>query len=153
MPRAAGRGGRGGCMSAPTEVREALRREIEDFLFTEAELLDSWRIEEWFELFTDDCLYWAPGTSDTPDLKTEPPLIYDNHSQLEHRVQRLLSPAVHTQRPRSRTRHFVTNVRIESAGDRVTAYSNFLLYEVRLRRERLFGGQNQHVLRREDGRW
>ena len=39
-------------------MQNVSRAEIEDFLFTEADLLDEWRLPEWLELFTDDVRYW-----------------------------------------------------------------------------------------------
>src|SRR5258708_288736 len=42
------------------------RSEAEDFLYREAALLDSWRLMEWAELFTDDGEYLVPST-DEPD--------------------------------------------------------------------------------------
>jgi 3-phenylpropionate/cinnamic acid dioxygenase small subunit len=140
-------------MSAPTTVSEALRREVEDFLYAEADLLDGWQIEEWLALFTADCMYWVPGSVDDPDLKTHPSIIYDDHARLEDRVMRLLHPAVHTQVPRSKTRRLISNIRVEPDGDRVRASANFLLFEVRLNQERLLGGQYQFLLRREADRW
>jgi benzoate/toluate 1,2-dioxygenase subunit beta len=140
-------------MSAPTTVSETLRREVEEFLYTEADLLDAWRIEEWLGLFTDDCVYWVPGNLDDPDLKAYPSIIYDDRSRLEDRVLRLLNPAVHTQVPRSKTRRLISNIRVEPDGDKVRASGNFLLIEVRLNQERLLGGQYQYLLRHEDGRW
>ena len=37
-----------------------LVREIEEFLYHEADLLDERRYEEWLELLTDDVRYWMP---------------------------------------------------------------------------------------------
>jgi 3-phenylpropionate/cinnamic acid dioxygenase small subunit len=37
-----------------------LAREIEDFLYTEAELLDERRFEEWLDLLGEDVRYWMP---------------------------------------------------------------------------------------------
>ncbi|MDT7663767.1 MAG: p-cumate 2,3-dioxygenase subunit beta, partial [Pseudonocardiales bacterium] len=47
-------------MSAPDMVTvpaDVLARiEVEDFLYREAALLDEWRLEEWLDLFTLDCV-------------------------------------------------------------------------------------------------
>ena len=87
-----------------TVVAEAVRREVEDFLYHEADLLDSWQLAEWLALFTDACRYWAPCTVDG-DLVTPPSmLIDDTRLTLEDRVMRLLHPTVHSQTHRSRTR-------------------------------------------------
>ena len=37
-----------------------LVREIEDFFFAEAELLDERHFEAWLDLLTDDVRYWMP---------------------------------------------------------------------------------------------
>jgi len=36
------------------------RSDAEDFLIQEAALLDSWKLMEWADLFTEDGEYWCP---------------------------------------------------------------------------------------------
>jgi 3-phenylpropionate/cinnamic acid dioxygenase small subunit len=133
---------------------EHVRREIEEFLQEEAELLDSWQIEEWLKLFTEDGRYWVPANTDDQDPLAEAPIIYDDHSALENRVVRLLSPAVHTQVPRSRTSRVLGNARVRPAADGDwLASARFVLYESRLGRERVLAGRYEYVLMQRDGRW
>jgi 3-phenylpropionate/cinnamic acid dioxygenase small subunit len=81
-------------------------------------------------------------------------LICDDHAALEDRVLRLQEPAAYTQNPRSRTRRLVSNVRIDRRSDReLRVVSNFLVFEARLDRERILGGEYEHVLRHADGGW
>jgi len=42
-------------------------REIEQFLYHEAELLDARQYKEWLELFTDDAIYWMPTGGEKSD--------------------------------------------------------------------------------------
>ena len=42
-------------------MREATIREVEQFLYREARLLDERQFHEWLELFTDDVRYWMAG--------------------------------------------------------------------------------------------
>jgi len=42
-------------------MREDIIREVEQFLYREARLLDERRFHEWLELFTDDVRYWMAG--------------------------------------------------------------------------------------------
>ena len=42
-------------------MREETIREVEQFLYREARLLDERRFHEWLELFTDDVRYWMAG--------------------------------------------------------------------------------------------
>ena len=131
-----------------------LLREVEQFLFAEAELLDSWQIGEWFQLFTQDCRYWVPSNTDDQDPEAAVSLIYDDWSGLRDRMARLLSPLVFSQQPRARTRRLISNVRLGSVReDEVEASSNFLLYEVRLTHERVLAGRLEHVLQRQGTGW
>src|SRR5207253_2905796 len=53
-------------MARPMEavaMREEVIREVEQFLYREARLLDERRFHEWLELFTDDVRYWMGGRS------------------------------------------------------------------------------------------
>ena len=43
-----------------------LRREVEDFLFHEAGLLDAWKLDDWFALFVEGGCYYVPPT-DRPE--------------------------------------------------------------------------------------
>src|SRR5258708_8231228 len=38
------------------------RQEVEDFLYTEGDLLDHWKLDEWLTLYTDDAQYLIPTT-------------------------------------------------------------------------------------------
>src|SRR6202011_2051207 len=44
-------------------INEDVGREVEQFLYREARLLDERRFREWLELFTDDVRYWMAGRS------------------------------------------------------------------------------------------
>lgn len=129
-------------------------REIEEFLYHEAALLDGRKYDEWLALFTENSYYWMPAGRDDMDPQKETSFIYDHRSALGERVARLLHPAAHCQTPPSQTRHLVTNVRIEELSDgNVKVYSSFALFESRLGNQRVFGGHCEHRLRRESGSW
>src|SRR5437763_14561688 len=44
-------------------MREEVIREVEQFLYREARLLDERRFHEWLDLFTDDVRYWLGARS------------------------------------------------------------------------------------------
>jgi 3-phenylpropionate/cinnamic acid dioxygenase small subunit len=44
-------------------MREETIREVKQFLYREARLLDERRFHEWLELFTEDVRYWMSGRS------------------------------------------------------------------------------------------
>jgi p-cumate 2,3-dioxygenase beta subunit len=114
-------------------ARDITRSEVEDFLFTEAELLDSWRLEEWLGLLTADATYQVPS-NDAPagDPRSTLFTIADDIRRIHGRVKRLMSPDAHAEYPRSRTRRIVGNVRIMSAdGDALDVGANFIVHRFR----------------------
>jgi p-cumate 2,3-dioxygenase beta subunit len=129
------------------------RAEVESFLYEEADLLDSWRLEEWLELVTEDVRYVVPCT-DLPggDPRRDLVLVDDDIVRLRARVRRLLSPRGHREFPRSRTRRLVTNVRIvEDDGTQATVTANFAVYRARNEEVLVFVGKYTYRLRRAPG--
>ena len=47
-------------------------RQLAHFVYREARLIDEKRFDEWYELFTDDALYWMPLTRGQPSGHTIP---------------------------------------------------------------------------------
>jgi biphenyl 2,3-dioxygenase subunit beta len=140
-----------------------LHRQVEDFLYLEAELLDDRKLREWLELFTDDARYWMPirhNTSERPkeiaDELSKPGEGYyfdDNKENLRLRVERIYSKSAWAELPPSRTRHLITNVRVKKDnGTELEVHSNFLVYRTRMESDKdLFVGTRQDTLRRANG--
>ena len=104
---------------------------VEAFLYHEAALLDSWKLDEWLALLTEDAIYRVPS-NDRPesDPRTALFMIADDIRRIRARVTRLKDPHAHAEYPRSRTRRFISNVRIvEQNPLRVEA--NFIVYRFR----------------------
>ena len=110
------------------------RIDVEDFLFQEAELLDEWRLPEWLALFTDDARYLVPSTDLSRDASPDNNLFYiaDDRFRLGERVARLMKRTAHSEYPRSKTRHLVSNVRIRSrTEDSIEVGSAFVTYRTK----------------------
>jgi p-cumate 2,3-dioxygenase beta subunit len=124
---------------------------VEDFLYQEAALLDEWRLDEWLGLFTVDGRYVVP-TTDLPegDPKTELVFIDDDLVRLRARVERLKSRHGHREYPWSRTRRFISNVRIELEGPDIFVSSSFLVYRFRMGDTSPYVGSYQHKLKQLD---
>lgn len=90
------------------------RNDVEEFLYREAALLDAWKLEEWFALFTQDAMYHVPTVGTAADVTPDNALFYvaDDYPRLRERVVRLQKKTAHVEWPHSRTRHLVTNVLI-----------------------------------------
>ena len=144
-------------------------REVEQFLYQEAWLLDERRFDEWLGLFTDDARYWMPTrraiakaqvnaeTSVEEELTSEGQLGWfeDSKLTLMARVLRLKGGIAWAEDPPSRTRRIVTNVHVEPGegeGElRVRSY--FLLHRTRhqTQRESFIGCRNDVLRRAPDG--
>lgn len=108
-------------------------REIEQFLYKEADLLDGWKLDEWLQLFTGEGTYSVP-TTDNPDgdSKNSLFLIADNYHRLTARVKRLSDKWAHSENPRSRTRRFISNVQIQDdENGQLQVTANFIVYRMR----------------------
>jgi p-cumate 2,3-dioxygenase beta subunit len=100
-------------------MTEVTRSQIEDFLFDEADLLDSWRLPEWLELFADEAEYQVPCMDLPADATPDKSLFYiaDDRFRLGERVKRLMKRTAHVEFPHSKTRHMVGNVRVKPRTD------------------------------------
>lgn len=130
-----------------------LREKVEDFLYQEAALLDEWRLDEWLALFTADARYVVP-TTDLPegDPKKELVFIDDDIVRLRARVERLKSRHGHREYPWSRTRRFISNVRIKRLDEHnIAVTSSFLVYRFRMGDTSPYVGWYEHRLKQADG--
>jgi p-cumate 2,3-dioxygenase subunit beta len=133
-----------------TAERVELKNEIEEFLFAEAELLDTWRLHEWLELFSPGARYLVPAT-DLPDgdPATDLFLVQDDRFLLEQRVSSLLTRAAHAEYPNSRTRRLITNIRVwQELDGRINVKANFAIFRVRNGVLDTYVGHYRHVLER-----
>ena len=119
--------------SSVNDNARALRAFVEELLYHEAALLDGWRLDEWLQLFTADGRYLVP-TTDLPDGDPQNDLVFidDDMVRLRARVERLKSRHGHREYPSSRTRRFISNIRIKLEDDCIIVTSSFLVYRFRM---------------------
>lgn len=128
------------------------RSDAEDFLIQEAALLDSWKLMEWAELFTDDGEYLVPATDD-PEGKAGKSLflIYDDRHRLGERAKRLLKPTAHAEFPHSRTRHMISNVvTAEDSNGTIPVTCNFVVFRSRMEVTNIYPGHAEYLLVQDD---
>ena len=130
------------------------RAEVEDLLYHEADLLDSWKLDDWLALMTEDATYYVPP-NDKPDADHRFTLftIADDIVRLRERIIRLKDPNCHAEFPPSRTRRLISNVRVTGVeGDTISVMANFVIYRHRRGGQRQeFVGRYRHKLRRHGG--
>jgi len=124
---------------------------LEQFLYAEAALLDSWRLDEWLTLMHPGVRYRVPAFGWEQGSAAETlQLINDDLKLLSGRVTRLKSKHAHAESPKSRTRRLISNVRAEHGvrdeGPVLVVHSNFHLLRNRLGRLDNFVGCYRHTL-------
>jgi 3-phenylpropionate/cinnamic acid dioxygenase small subunit len=155
---------------------DKLIREVEQFLYREARLLDDRRFREWLQLFTDDVHYFMVGRSNRYPKSSKAISILDpgrhvesdvtgdeelaildeDKTTLAARVARLDTGMAWAEDPPSRTRHMIGNIEVEPGESKaeVKVYSNFIVYRSRAETEEdFYVGGRQDVLRRVDRNW
>ena len=155
-------------------MRDETIREVEQFLYREARILDNRQFHEWLEMLTDDVRYWMPIRSnrypvnskaisildgsryEDAEVSSERDLAFmdEDKDSLTRRIDRLDTGMAWAEDPPSRTRHIITNIEVE-AGDsegELRVYSNFFMYRTRAETEQDFYiGSREDVLRRVGG--
>ena len=130
--------------------------EVVEFLYHEADLLDTMRFPEWLELLAPEIEYRMPVRlermpKDGLGFVQGMEFFSENHSSLTTRIKRLETEQAWSEQPNSRTRHLITNVRVRrgESPDELAVVSNFMVtrthwdfpYD-------LFTGERHDVLRR-----
>jgi phthalate 3,4-dioxygenase beta subunit len=139
-------------------VSMELQFRVQEWLVHEAELLDNRRYRDWLALLTDDVVYRMPVRV-TSAHSLEDSLLDDmdhfdeDRYSLEKRVERFETEHAWTEDPPSRTRHYVTNVRVREDDGELLARSYLLLFRSRgdVREPDLLSAERTDVLREIDG--
>ena len=143
-------------------ARALLQYEVEQFLYAEAALLDARQYRDWLALLADDIHYWMPirRTVTVENLRLEysrpDGMAYfdDDRTDLRMRVEKLQSNSAWSENPPSRTRHFVSNVRIlEAKSAEIAIEANIHLYRSRLndKIDNWIGKRRDRLRRIDDG--
>ncbi len=141
---------------------ERIYDQVVQFLYQEAELLDTGRFTEWLGLMTEDVTYRMPvrltrEKSDKPDISETMEHFSEDRESLRLRVDRLRTDFAWAEDPPSRTRRFVSNVRVAAVrdGNEVEVRSYVLVYRNRgdSASAELISGERHDVLARAGGGW
>jgi 3-phenylpropionate/cinnamic acid dioxygenase small subunit len=149
-----------------------LIREVEQFLYREARLLDERRFHEWLQLFTDDVCYWMvtrsnlyprsskaiailnPGRNVDETTEEDGLAVLDETKKtLEGRIARLETGMAWAEDPPSRTRHLIANIEVAPGhtASELEVFSSFIVYRNRSETEQdFYVGKRRDALRRID---
>lgn len=116
-------------LESPRIVRNAdyfaLRSEIEEFYYDEAELIDNRQFAEWLDLLHEDLRYFMPMRhnvkfglhAERENSREDKGISWFNEDKwtVTKRVEQILTGVHYAEEPLSRTTHIVTNVQILDA--------------------------------------
>lgn len=115
-----------------------LKCEFEQWLYDEAQLLDDIEFDDWFDLMHPSLRYQMPVRVnkegvERPDYSTDMFTFNDDIELLRLRVDRLKTDYAWAEIPPSRTRRFVSNVRVKDyvEGEKAVVKSYLLIYRSR----------------------
>lgn len=131
-----------------------LRLRVEELLFREADLLDRWQLDDWLALYTEDAHYHVPPSDvdgDTADPDTSLFYVMDDRIRMRERVIRLSKIGAHSEWPRSKVRHLVSNTRATRDGALIRARSSFAVWRSKDVTSDVFVGHYLHEIVEREG--
>jgi 3-phenylpropionate/cinnamic acid dioxygenase small subunit len=139
-----------------------LKCEFEQWLYDEAQLLDDIEFDDWFDLMHSSLRYQMPVRVnkegvERPDYSTDMFTFNDDIDLLKLRVDRLKTDYAWAEIPPSRTRRFVSNVRVKDyvEGEKAVVKSYLLIYRSRstdIQHDLISGERNDEFIF-EEGKW
>jgi 3-phenylpropionate/cinnamic acid dioxygenase small subunit len=127
-----------------------------ELVYLEARLIDEKRFDEWYELFSEDALYWMPLTRDQPLDAVHTSLFYEDKLLLKVRIERLRHPNAFSQQQPSFSQHVLQHPALESGdptSDLCVLRTPFLYVEAKLDRQVMLAGVAYHHLVAHAGGW
>ena len=125
-----------------------------DFIYAEADLIDTQKLQDWQALFADDGHYWMPLTPGQTDPILQGSLMYEDKKQQQIRIERFFGKRTFSQQPHTRCHHRLQAPRIIARDDAAGAYrcrTAFHYVETRQDEQSLFAGWATHELVQQDG--
>jgi 3-phenylpropionate/cinnamic acid dioxygenase small subunit len=144
---------------AQPAITPQLQWELEQFLYAEAAMLDQRRFRDWYAHLAEELRYRMPLTfnrlareRDHEYSRDDETCLFDDTKASIHiRLKRLETGMAWAEEPPSRTRHMITNVRLEptETPDAYKVHSYFHLYRSRLERQidQLVGARSDIIRR------
>jgi 3-phenylpropionate/cinnamic acid dioxygenase small subunit len=129
-------------------AKNGLQHDIEQFLYHQADLLDSKRWQDYIDLFTPDGVYWVPADPAHETWEGMPAIFAEDRNLMTVRMKRVLHPDAWSQRPNWATNHVVSNVSILKSTGEIQVKSRFHMMELRRDDVRHFAGTYLHTLKK-----
>jgi 3-phenylpropionate/cinnamic acid dioxygenase small subunit len=139
---------------APEQSAADRQHQVEQFLYLQAELLDTKNWAAFIDLFTADGVYWMPARPEQTDWIDSPSIFAEDRQLMSVRMGRITHPNAWSQAPFWATSHVVSGAVIEEASaNRIKVRARFQVVELRRDAVRHFAGSYRHTLVRLDNVW
>ena len=130
-------------------VETDLQQQVEQFLFYQAELLDTKSWQAYIELFAEEGVYWMPARPEQTEWVDSPSIFAEDKQLMTVRMGRITHPNAWSQVPLWQTNHVLGNVVIEELTEtRIRVRSRFQVLELRRDVLRSLAGVYRHTLLR-----
>jgi 3-phenylpropionate/cinnamic acid dioxygenase small subunit len=130
-------------------VETDLQRRVEQFLFYQAELLDTKCWQGYIDLFADEGVYWMPARPEQTEWLDSASIFAEDKQLMSVRMGRITHPNAWSQAPLWETNHVLGNVVIEELAEtRIRVRSRFQVLELRRDQLRSLAGVYRHTLLR-----
>jgi 3-phenylpropionate/cinnamic acid dioxygenase small subunit len=126
-----------------------------EFVYHEARLIDEKRLEEWFDLFTDEGRYWMPLMRGQPEGPGHTSLFDEDKLLLKIRIERLRNPRSYSQAHPSWCQHVLQAPSIErrDAGLKLAVLRTpFMYLEYQQDQQEVYAGVAWHHLQQDGGK-
>jgi 3-phenylpropionate/cinnamic acid dioxygenase small subunit len=131
------------------QAKADLQRQVEQFLFYQAELLDTKNWQAYIDLFAAEGVYWMPARPEQTEWMDSPSIFAEDRELMSVRMGRITHPNAWSQAPLWATNHLIANVVIEDLADAsVRVRSRFQVQELRRDAVRSLAGVYRHTLLR-----
>ena len=120
----------------------------------EARLIDEKRLDEWYELFAEDALYWMPLVRGQTDPHSHTSLYCEDKFLLKVRIERLKNPLSHSQQQPSFCQHVMQRPEVvnrDADSNECSLRTPFVYLETRRDEQFVLGGVAYHDLRWDEG--
>ncbi len=130
-------------------MKQPSREDLRALIYREAQLIDAGALDDWYDLFTEDALYWMPLQRGQQEEDVYNALFFEDRLMLKVRIERLKDPNAFSQSPPSHCQHVLQRPEIDgfdaNAG-RFSTRTPFMYVESQLDEQFVLAGVAHHEL-------
>jgi 3-phenylpropionate/cinnamic acid dioxygenase small subunit len=130
-------------------IEPELQQQVEQFLFYQAELLDTKNWRAYIDMFAEEGVYWMPARLEQTEWLDSASIFAEDRQLMSVRMGRITHPNAWSQAPLWETNHVLGSVVIEELTEtRIRVRSRFQVLELRRDQLRSLAGAYRHTLLR-----